>query len=396
MAIATYVGLRRAFGNVTRVSRLRVGLFTECYSPIRNGIVASIDSLAHALRDRSHTAIVVTPEMPDHRDIDRDVIRVPSFPLPTRTAYRLTMPFVPRTLGELSIVHAHSPFVTGWLGQRVARRNGIPLVFTYHTQLDAYAHYVPFEVRATRSAATTLTRGYANAADAVVVPTPAMERRLRDIGVRARIDVVPSGIDVAAFAGGMRSQMLRASFGVGPQEKMLLFVGRLGREKNIELLIEAFAGVRDGRARLVAIGDGPHRETLERLVARAGIADRVHFAGELPRERLPDVYASADLFTFPSRTETQGLVLVEALAARLPILAVDTPQTRDVVAGAARLVDAAPHAFARAIEEALTSHDPAAAARSARIAAGFDRSSLGDRMIALYQTLCVERVAARA
>ncbi len=238
---------------------LRVGLFSECYRPIQNGIVASIDALAHALRARGNAAIVVTPRMPDYDDHDRDVVRVRSFPLPTSTAYRLTLPLLPRKLGALSIVHTHSPFVTGWLGKHAARNAGVPLVFTYHTQLDAYAHYIPFEARATRNAATQLTRAYANSADAVVVPTAAMERHLRTLGVRSRIAVVPSGIDVATFARGARSQALREQLGVSPDDKMVLWVGRLGREKNLERAIEAFARLDDARARFVAIGDGPRR-----------------------------------------------------------------------------------------------------------------------------------------
>ena len=116
--------------NLVRVNALRVGLFTECYHPIRNGIVASIDALASVLRERGHEAVFVAPEMPSYRDVRADLVRVPSLPLPTRTAYRLTVPYLPRTLGALSLVHAHSPFVTGWLGARAAHRARVPLVFT--------------------------------------------------------------------------------------------------------------------------------------------------------------------------------------------------------------------------------------------------------------------------
>ena len=186
---------------------MHVGLFTECYRPIQNGVVASVDALACELRAGGHEVTCVTPRMPNYREVQEFVVRVPSLPLPTRTAYRLTIPFVAgergwRALERLSIVHTHSAFVTGWMGLRLARRLRVPLVFTYHTQLEEYVHYVPFDARATRSAAAHLTRTYANAADAVVVPTAAMEARLRALGVTARIAVVPSGIDLGQFAGG--------------------------------------------------------------------------------------------------------------------------------------------------------------------------------------------------
>ena len=156
--------------------------------------------------------------MPGHEEADGPVFRMPSLPLPTRTPYRLTLPLVSRrnlngVIKRLSIVHVHSPFVTGWMGTRYARRYGMPLVYTYHTQLEAYAHYVPFEPNATRFAAAALTRAFANQADAVVVPTPAMATRLRELGVTVRLEIIPSGIDVARFGAGRRDESLRARIG---------------------------------------------------------------------------------------------------------------------------------------------------------------------------------------
>jgi glycosyltransferase involved in cell wall biosynthesis len=367
------------------VGVLRIGLFSECYHPIRNGIVASLDALASRLRVRGHEVIFVTPEMPGYQDVRDDVVRVPSLPLPTRTAYRLTMPYLPRSL-ELSLVHTHSPFVTGWLGVRAARRARVPLVFTYHTQLEAYAHYVPFETHATRSAATQLTRGYANAADAVIVPTASMERRLRELGVRTRIDVIPSGIDVAFFARGRRNERLRVQLGVADGAKMVLSVGRLGREKNLELALEAFALLGDAAAHLVIVGDGTHREALQRFAVRAGVAGRTTFAREFDRDALPDAYASADAFLFTSSSETQGLVLVEALAAGVPIVAVDTPQTREVLDGAAEIVPCDPWALAAALSRSLEG-GRRDAGRTNSVAARFDAPALGDRTLALYAEL---------
>ena len=366
------------------MSALRVGLFTECYRPIQNGIVASVDALADELRARGHEALVVTPEMPKYRDGERPVVRLPSLPLPTRTAYRLTVPYLPRALGALSIVHTHSPFVTGWLGARSARRARVPLVFTYHTQLEAYAHYVPFEARATRGAATRLTRSYANAADAVVVPTQTIRRYLLDLGVRAHIEVSPTGIDVARFARGERDDALRARLGVREGRRMLLSVGRLGREKNVELAIDAFARLDDPLVQLVIVGDGTHRETLERYARRSGVAARTTFAREFARDELPDTYASADAFVFTSQSETQGLVLVEALASRTPIVAVDTPQTRDVLAEAGTIVPADAEAVAAALRRTLAGE---VAAHPAGAAERYGVAAFADRMLALYDEL---------
>lgn len=364
------------------VSAWRVGLFTEVYRPIQNGVVASVDALAHTLRARGHNATIVAPAMPGS-GVAQDLVRLPSLPLPTRTAYRLTIPYLPRAVRTLSIVHAHSPFVTGALGAWHARRGRIPLVFTYHTQLEAYAHYVPFDARLTRGAAALLTRTYANVADIVVVPTTAMERRLRDLGVCVPISIVPSGIDVATFACGRRRDDVRARFGVGPREKLVLAVGRLGREKNVELALEAFARANISSARLVLVGDGIYRGALEARARQLGITPRTTFARELPRDALPDAYASADAFLFASRSETQGLVLVEALAAGLPIVAVDTPQTRDVVGAWGVFAAADARELAAALGRVLDGASPAREGGRRR-AWDFDAARCGERMLDVY------------
>jgi 1,2-diacylglycerol 3-alpha-glucosyltransferase len=373
------------------VSHLRVILFTECYRPIQNGVVAAVDALADALRYQGHEVLCVTPTMPGYRENTSTVVRVPSLPLPTGTAYRLTLPLLPHRrvapmMQRPSIVHAHSPFVTGWLGLRTARRYGVPLVFTYHTRLEDYAHYVPFEAGATRRAALSLTRTYANLADAVIVPTAAMETHLRNLGVTSRIDVVPSGIDVRFFASGRRRSDLRARFGVGDGESMVLSVARLGREKSLELAIGAIAALPPS-ARLVIVGDGPERAPLRQAALRAGVGDRVDFALELPREDLPDAYASADAFLFTSSSETQGLVLAEALAAGLPVVAVDTPSTRDVLAGAGLVVRGDPDALAAAVVRALAGEAP----RVAQAAWRFERRRLAEQVAGIYDALLLAR-----
>jgi 1,2-diacylglycerol 3-alpha-glucosyltransferase len=329
--------------------------------------------------------------MPDFEGSREDVVHVPSLPLPLPTSYRLTIPLgtrerITRELGPLSVVHTHSPFVTGWMGARYARRLNVPLVFTYHTQLGAYAHYVPFDANTTRRAAERLTRTFANNADAVIVPTSSMERHLRSLGVKRPIAVVPTCIDVDRFAGGVRRADLRERYGVGRDGEMILCVGRLAREKNLDLTLRAFAALEVPRARLVLVGDGPEREHLEHLAAALGIAARTHFTGELPRSMLPDAYASADLFLFTSRTETQGLVLVEALAAGLPIVAVDAPQTRDVLGTSGRFTPPDPLALAAAVAAVLPD---ASSGRDGRRSAArrFDRPEAGASVLDLYREL---------
>lgn len=334
---------------------MRVGFFTECYKPIVNGIVASIDALHDGLRAHGVDVTTIAPRFPHFIDDERDVVRIPSLPLPTATEYRLCVPYLNagdrRRVRGIDLVHAHSPFVTGWMAISYARRHRVPLVFTYHTRLDAYAHYAPFDRATTERAMITLTRRYANAADAVVVPTRAMEVRLRELGVRVPIAVVASAIDVERFAAGRRSPVVRAELGGTGEAPLALVVTRLGMEKNIELAIDAL--VRLPELRLAIVGEGPHRGELEERALRIGVGERVRFTGTLLRERLPEVYASVDAFIFPSTTETQGLVLAEALAAGLPVVAADSAASRDVLGAGGRIVAPDPDAMAAGIAGAL-------------------------------------------
>ena len=316
--------------------------------------MGSIDALRDGLVREGNEVIVVAPEAPGFVDRDSSIVRIPSLPLPTPTAYRLVIPFVTRSDREriarnLAIVHTHSPFVTGSDRLAHARRSGVPLVFTYHTRLEKYAHYVPFERTMTEHAALGLTRAYAHAADAVIVPTQAMERRLRELGVRTSIAVVPSAVDVERFAAGRRRADVRARLGAAEDERLVLFVSRLAKEKNVELALRAFAQV-GSAARLVVVGGGPHRAELESEARRLGVASRTTFTGEMAPDALPDVYASADAFVFTSTSETQGLVLAEAMASGLPVVAVDAPATRDVLGGAGALCRPEPQAVAAALE----------------------------------------------
>lgn len=376
---------------------LRVGLFTEVYHPVVNGVVTAVDTLRTFLTELGHEVTVFTPRHPEAR-YDAGVVRIPSLPLPTQSDYRLTVPVLRRSeiahrVARLDVLHLHSPFVTGWMGLRYARRYGHPTVYTYHTQLEAYAHYVPFEARATRYAASELTRRFANAVAAVIVPTVAMERRLRELGVDGRIEVLPTGIDVDVFARGRRRDDLRARMGAGPEDRLCLAVGRLALEKNLDIVIEALAQVPSPKLRLAFIGEGPEREALEALVRERSLGERVCFLGALQRESLPDYYASADVFLFPSLTETQGLVQVEALAAGLPVFAADSPQNRDVLGGCARLLPADARSFALAMEGT----EIAVATREEMLAVArrFDARGIAVRCVEIYQE-AIARLAAPA
>ena len=371
--------------NFVTVPHLRVGLFTECYHPIRNGVVAAVDSLAATLRAHGHEVVYVTPKMPGE-GASRDVFTVPSMPLPARTAYRLTVPVPSRKRREamrrLSIaVHAHSPFVTGWMAIGPRRcRYGVPLIFTYHTLLEEYVHYVPIEAHAARRAAGESTRAYANTADAVIVPTQTMAEHLRELDAEHRRH--PKRHRRCAFrCGAAQRRAARATRRETRRNARAL--GRpVAREKDMHVVLAAFARLAGDGLRLAIVGDGPEREQLEVEARKLGIAERTVFAGELPRDELPAVYAASDVFAFASRSETQGLVLVEAMAAGLPVAAVESAPTREVLGAAGTICEAGPEALAAAIRRALANPDPACARA---VAAEYERERLGPRVIEVYE-----------
>lgn len=368
------------------VRMLDVALFSECYRPIVNGVVASIDALRAGLLEAGASATIVAP----HAGAD---VRLPSLPLPTSTGYRLCVPYLSRAARErlraTGIVHAHSPFVSGFAAANFARGRGIPLVFSYHTRLEAYAHYAPLGTRVTHAAMIALTRAFADRAATVIVPSRAMEARLREIGVRAPISVVPSAIDGARFASGRRSAAARALLGARGGERIALCVARLAKEKRIELALDAFAATRVPNAIFAIVGDGPERAALQAYAAARGLAGRVRFTGALDPALLPDVYASADAFAFPSATETQGLVLAEALAAGLPIVAADVPVSREVLAGFGRLAASDATAFGAALDAALVApRDPVAASEAC---VRFGRSRHAAAVLDVYRSAAVCR-----
>jgi 1,2-diacylglycerol 3-alpha-glucosyltransferase len=371
---------------------LRVGFFTEIYRPVVNGVVTSVDTLAGGLRARGHEVYCFAPSMPGGTRSDGDVFRLPSLPLPTATPYRLTLPLVGRRnvnniIKRLGLIHVHSLFVTGWAGLRYARRYGMPIVYTYHTQLEAYAHYVPFEPKATRFAAVQLTRTFCNLVDAVVVPTPAVAHHLRELGVEARIEVVPTGIDVERFGAGLRDERLRRRLGIRPDGRLVLFVSRLAREKNVDVVLRALADANDPTCLLVIAGDGPQREELERLAIELGVGDRVVFLGVVARDELPDLYASADAFVFPSTSETQGLVQAEALAAGAFVIAADTQSNREVLGDAARIVAPDRDGFAGALRDLPRSPDAGVRLRAKTAALRFSAGRQVDAMLDVYMSL---------
>jgi glycosyltransferase involved in cell wall biosynthesis len=290
------------------------------------------------------------------------------------------------------------------MAQYYARyRFRVPLVYTYHTMLERYSHYSPLGKRVTDQLTRELTKGYANAADAVIAPTQAVASQLRDAGVVAPLCVVPTGIQLERFRASEPTQgkAVRARFGIGHQAPLLLLVSRLAHEKSIPFAFQALKQVRatQPEAKLLLVGTGPLAETLKEQANEAALSEAVIFAGPLPHEELPAIYAAADIFVFPSTSETQGLVLAEAFASGLPVVAASSPQTRDVFGPnrAGELVEDA-DTMARAILALLSDsgryREASAHARTA--SAAFDVKATAGRVVAVYEAVVANRAGTAA
>lgn len=314
---------------------MHVGFFTDSYVPRQSGVVRAVESMARHLRAKGHLVSIVAPAYPGFTDTDPDVYRVPSVVPPGYADFPLAVPYssapirAVRDLG-LDVVHTHSPFLLGgvalWMGRALRR----PVVFTYHTLYSEYSHYAPLVGEWTRPLVIAYTTAYCNRCDRVLASVPSVAAMLRDQGVKARIDVIPSvGIEPDEFAGGS-AEGIRESFGLPPAARLLVFVGRLAREKGISLLLRALAQLPTDTWLLV-LGDGPERLALSVLARRLGVAERTIFGGPCDHGVVVRALFAADLFVFPSQTETLGLVLLEAMAAGRAIVAVRAAASADIV-----------------------------------------------------------------
>ena len=379
---------------------LRVGLFTNNYLPLLGGVARAVETLRTALVAAGHHVVVVAPRVAGQgpRDERPHVIRVPAVPAPTYPGFALPvwLPRVTRRAIEalgLDVFHAQHPFLLGGMARRLARRAGRPLVFTCHTRYDRYAHYVPLPVPVVARAAVRWSTAFANAADRVVAPSEALAGLLRTQGVRVPVDVVPTGVDLEAFRPGpvAGGRTLRKGLGLPVDGPLLLYVGRLDREKNLPFLLEAFRRLlgSHGTARLALVGQGTLAGGLAAGVTGGPLAGRVHFVGGVPLDRVAPYYQAADLFVFASTTETQGLSVLEALATGLPVVAVRSAGVdeaiRDGVSGL--LVAEDPAAFAAAVRQVLTDPDLATKLRDGarEHARGFAVPALVDRMVRTYR-----------
>jgi len=388
---------------------MRVVMVSDVYFPRINGVSTAIQTYQHALRSHGVEVRLVAPDYGEPESAAW-IRRVPSRPVPGDPEDRLVRwramhRAVATALAEgCDLVHVQTPFVAHYAATRAARREGIPVLATYHTLFEEYLkHYAPLVPAPwLRALARSFSRRQCNALDAVIVPSVAIHERLASYGVKTPMHVLPTGIALpSGLNDGRRS--FRARFAVDEQRPVALFVGRVAHEKNIDFLINVIDLTRQSvpDILLLVAGEGPALPHLRRAVAERGLQSHVQFIGYLEREvDLPACYAAADAFVFASRTETQGLVILEAMAAGLPVVALAAMGTIDIL-GARRgaLVPADnPAAFSLALADLL--RDPVLRRRLASegrsYAAEWSDDTLAGRLADLYRQIVSTRTALNA
>lgn len=316
---------------------MKIGIFTESYKPYTSGVVTSISTFKDELTQLGHDIYIFAPSYPNSDEED-NVFRYFSIPAPTNPGYTLALPVHPGMLSlmkklQLDIIHVHSPFTLGRVGMHYARKFDLPLLFTYHTRYDQYVHYVPIAKDLVKDMTIKYSRNFCNECDHIIAPSYEIESIIRSFLVTTPISVVPTGIPLDKFQGG-DSGWLRRNYPIPPHRQILLYAGRLSQEKNVPFLIESFDKVKRTlpNTTLVLVAGGPLEEELKDLTRSIGLSEQdVVFTGKLPFESLVNAYYSSDLFVFSSLTETQGLVLIEAMAAGLPVVAVRASGVREMV-----------------------------------------------------------------
>ena len=324
---------------------MRVGIFTDTYPPYINGVSTSIVMLKGALERLGHEVFIVTvnnENMSYKYEDDDKIIRLPGIPIGIYD-YRLTGIYPIRVINKiknwnLDVIHSQTEFGVGTFARLIAKQFHIPLVHTYHTMYEDYVHYITkgYFNGTSKKIVEYLTKFYCDkTATELIVPTKkAYDLFKNKYKVDRNIHIIPTGIEIDRFYKEKlkKSQIsdLKRILSIQNEDFVILFVGRLGKEKSVDVLIDGQKEIikRYKNVKLMIVGDGPDMEYFKKMVSNYKLENNVIFTGKVPYDDIPIYYGVADVFATASQTETQGLTVIEAMAASLPVLAIDDDSFR--------------------------------------------------------------------
>lgn len=378
---------------------MNILMVTNTFTPHVGGVARSVQAFSAAYAGKGHEVVVLAPEFEDMPADERNVIRVPAIQHFNGSDFsvRIPIPFqFTKALGSFhpDIVHSHHPFMLGSTALHLAHRFHVPLVFTHHTMYERYTHYVPGDSPTMQRFAIALATGYANLCNHVVAPSESTASELKKRGVTTSITPIPTGVDVDKFSGGNGAPQ-RVSANI-PQDAFVVgHIGRLAPEKNLPFLAESVCAFMQDRpdAHFLLAGAGPSLSAIKAVFEQAGLTPRYHHLGQLVGDELADTYAAMNVFAFASFTETQGMVLTEAMAAGVPVVAIDAPGAREVLIDGTNgrlLPNEDKNSFAEALawvadmdSEAYRRISQAALERAQE----FSMDAMSDRALSLYESV---------
>lgn len=316
---------------------MNIVFLTNTYLPHVGGVARSVSAFAETYRSLGHKVLIVAPEFAETMPDEVDVIRVPALQNFNASDFSVALP-IPTGLSDdvkafgADIIHTHHPFLLGMTAVRLARFLNLPLVFTHHTLYEQYTHYVPGDSQAFKTFIIELATRYANLCDHVFAPSESIADLIMERGVTKPVSVIPTGVDLDRFAAGER-EAGRERYGIPEDAFVIGHLGRLAPEKNLEFLSAAVANVLEDNPHVyfLLVGAGPSEDGIRELFAAKGLTDRLIMPGVLQRQELADALKAMDVFAFSSKSETQGMVLTEAMAAGLPVVGLDASGVREVV-----------------------------------------------------------------
>jgi 1,2-diacylglycerol 3-alpha-glucosyltransferase len=322
---------------------VRILMISDVYFPRINGVSTSIKTFRQELKQLGHDSTLIAPAYDSETADERNIVRVPARYLPIDPEDRMMRYRDILKLASVlkrqayDLIHIQTPFVAHYAGVKLGQVLGLPVVETYHTLFEEYLfHYVPFSPRSLmRLAARRFTSRQCNQVDAMIVPSTPMLDVLRAYGVRSPVEIIPTGLQPDRFKQG-DGTAFRRQHGIDHGRPVLVHVGRIAHEKNIGFLLQMLDRVRREipNVLMVIAGEGPALAGLKKLSAQLGLEQHTCFVGYLARDgELLDCYSAGDAFVFSSRTETQGLVLLEAMAQGVPVVSTAIQGTKDILKG---------------------------------------------------------------
>lgn len=320
---------------------MKILFLSDVYFPRINGVSTSIRTFVEQMQNLGHEVHLIAPDYEILTDDEAWIKRVPGRniyfdPEDKLMKFGHVMQLLPKLKQEkYDVIHVHTPFVAHYAGLKLAAKLNIPCIETYHTFFEDYLHhYLPWlPKRMAKGIARLISKRQCNSVDAIVAPSKPMLDVLRQYGINTASEVIPTGLQDSSFKTG-NGQAFRSLYGISLERPMLLYVGRVAFEKNIDFLLEMTKKLKEKQPDILLLvtGEGPAEASLHKLTQSLSLEDNVKFIGYLDRNtELNACYASADAFVFASKSETQGLVLLEAMAQGTPVVAISELGTASIL-----------------------------------------------------------------